>query len=172
MRPGEQSFQDQLYRPWHFVEYYRYLRFFPDGEVLFLTCSEDPVAALPLLRDKNHPRNSTALKGLYNVYGNNVAAVVKPMSIPPSTPGFSRGKKADLPKQQTSFHIELEICATKNRHNCVLKWIHHGVFITKTVLGRPSNVAATSLELIPTKYPPLLFSRVKSYTGKAEKILE
>ena len=27
MRHGENSFQDQFYRPWHLVEYYRYLRY-------------------------------------------------------------------------------------------------------------------------------------------------
>ena len=26
MRHGENSFQDQFYRPWHLVEYFRYLR--------------------------------------------------------------------------------------------------------------------------------------------------
>jgi F-box protein 9 len=26
VRNGENSFQDQFYRPWHVVEYYRYLR--------------------------------------------------------------------------------------------------------------------------------------------------
>lgn len=26
IRHGENSFQDQFYRPWHIVEYYRYLR--------------------------------------------------------------------------------------------------------------------------------------------------
>uniref|UniRef100_A0A1B6DUW8 F-box only protein 9 n=1 Tax=Clastoptera arizonana TaxID=38151 RepID=A0A1B6DUW8_9HEMI len=28
IRHGENSFQDRFYRPWHFVQYYRYLRFF------------------------------------------------------------------------------------------------------------------------------------------------
>lgn len=31
IRQGEQSL-DSFYSPWHLVEYYRYLRFFPDGE--------------------------------------------------------------------------------------------------------------------------------------------
>ena len=26
IRPGENSFQDQYYKPWHLVEYFRYLR--------------------------------------------------------------------------------------------------------------------------------------------------
>lgn len=27
IRPGEDSFQDHLYRPWHLVAYYRFLRY-------------------------------------------------------------------------------------------------------------------------------------------------
>lgn len=30
IRQGEQSL-DSFYSPWHLVEYYRYIRFFPDG---------------------------------------------------------------------------------------------------------------------------------------------
>lgn len=30
IRQGEQSL-DTFYSPWHLVEYYRYIRFFPDG---------------------------------------------------------------------------------------------------------------------------------------------
>lgn len=31
VRPGEKSL-DNFYRPFHVVEYYRYVRFFPDGK--------------------------------------------------------------------------------------------------------------------------------------------
>lgn len=31
IRYGESSFQDTNYKPCYLVEYYRYLRFFPDG---------------------------------------------------------------------------------------------------------------------------------------------
>lgn len=36
IRQGEQSL-DGFYRAWHQVEYYRYIRFFPDGHVMMLT---------------------------------------------------------------------------------------------------------------------------------------
>ena len=39
IRQGEQSL-DTFYSPWHLVEYYRYIRFFPDGSFsLLLKCS-------------------------------------------------------------------------------------------------------------------------------------
>jgi F-box protein 9 len=31
MRVGEKSL-DGFYKPWHMVEYFRYMRFFPDGK--------------------------------------------------------------------------------------------------------------------------------------------
>jgi F-box protein 9 len=34
IRQGEQSL-DTFYSPWHLVEYYRYIRFFPDGLFFF-----------------------------------------------------------------------------------------------------------------------------------------
>ena len=40
-REGEKSL-DNFYRPWHLVEYYRYLRFFSNGTMLFLTTPEEP----------------------------------------------------------------------------------------------------------------------------------
>uniref|UniRef100_A0A182SBC1 F-box domain-containing protein n=1 Tax=Anopheles maculatus TaxID=74869 RepID=A0A182SBC1_9DIPT len=42
LRSGENSFQDQFYRPIQLVEYYRYFRFFADGKVLMLTTAEEP----------------------------------------------------------------------------------------------------------------------------------
>lgn len=31
VRQGEQSYIDQTYKPWYLVEYYRFIRVFPDG---------------------------------------------------------------------------------------------------------------------------------------------
>jgi F-box protein 9 len=42
LRHGENSFQDQFYRPWYQVDYYRYLRFFPEGKMLMLTTPDEP----------------------------------------------------------------------------------------------------------------------------------
>lgn len=35
IRQGEQSL-DTFYSPWHLVEYYRYIRFFPDGSFVMI----------------------------------------------------------------------------------------------------------------------------------------
>lgn len=73
IRQGENSL-DGFYRAWHHVEFYRwmfdssgfhsilgltadsdyrYLRFFPDGQVVMLTTAEDPQAIIPRLCTKN-----------------------------------------------------------------------------------------------------------------------
>lgn len=36
LRLGENSFQDQFYKPWHIIDYYRYLRLLPIGVVYHL----------------------------------------------------------------------------------------------------------------------------------------
>ncbi|XP_058410127.1 F-box only protein 9 isoform X3 [Diceros bicornis minor] len=52
IRQGEQSL-DGFYRAWHQVEYYRYIRFFPDGHVMMLTTPEEPQSIVPRLRTRN-----------------------------------------------------------------------------------------------------------------------
>jgi F-box protein 9 len=168
------------------VEYYRYIRFFPDGHVLFLTCSDEPSTTVPGLREKQ-PKNPATLRGKYQLYGNNiVTAMVK--NVPPPTSAFSRSnrRQQDQIQQSTSFHVEFEICPHKGRNNGMLKWAHHAAFTTKTVTnpsGRSaanrqnqnnsnSSVTSTTFDITPTKYPHMYFSRVKSYTTRSENILE
>lgn len=48
-RYGENSFQDQFYRPMHLIEYYRYVRFFADGHAFMLTTPDAPATVVPRL---------------------------------------------------------------------------------------------------------------------------
>lgn len=55
--------QDQFYRPVHLVEYYRYIRFFPDGTVLVMTSTDEPAHMVGKLQNgKSRP---DVLKGNY-----------------------------------------------------------------------------------------------------------
>ena len=51
-RSGEQTI-GQYYRPSHLVEYYRFLRFFPNGGVVAVTSAEQPHVVVPRLK---HPK--------------------------------------------------------------------------------------------------------------------
>lgn len=56
-RSGEQSL-DNFYRPWHVVEYYRYLRFYSNGTVLFLTSPDEPKNIVSKLNVKNNAQQT------------------------------------------------------------------------------------------------------------------
>uniref|UniRef100_A0AAQ5XVE2 F-box only protein 9 n=1 Tax=Amphiprion ocellaris TaxID=80972 RepID=A0AAQ5XVE2_AMPOC len=60
IRQGEESL-DGFYRAWHHVEYYRYLRFFPNGHVIMLTTPEEPLSVVPRLRTRNTRMDSVLL---------------------------------------------------------------------------------------------------------------
>lgn len=209
VRPGENSYQDASYRhvpmstmmflvyppsdlivnfcfrPWHFVEYFRYLRFFPDGKLYFLTTAEKPAVTVGCLRDRT-ARNTTVLKGTYRLFGTNVisASVRKPtVSSAPSQyqgrPG--RGSKQPPTQDRTEFPMDFEIEEHKGKKNCVLRWTYYAVYVSSTNMrnnnmnnnnGEPGGGVTTTFELNPVKYPPLHFSRVKSYTLDSEHILE
>uniref|UniRef100_A0A1B0DQF6 Uncharacterized protein n=1 Tax=Phlebotomus papatasi TaxID=29031 RepID=A0A1B0DQF6_PHLPP len=67
LRYGENSFQDQFYRPVHLIEYYRYMRFFPEGRVLMLTTPDEPVNCVGKLKDR-FPQKKEVLVGKYEIH--------------------------------------------------------------------------------------------------------
>ncbi len=53
LRQGERGFQDnEFYRSWHTVRYFRYLRFFSEGRVTMLTTAEEPREGVRMLNAK------------------------------------------------------------------------------------------------------------------------
>ncbi len=180
------------YRPWHMVEYFRYIRFFPDGKVLFLTTADKPGVTVASLRDRK-PRNIATMRGRYHLYGNNVvSAVVTKTKI--STPHHQehdgrrhnsrRHKPPPQLEQETTFHMDFEIEEMRNRSNWALRWTYYALTLTNSnpAAARGNNNRnnnpelntglTTTFELSSAKYPPLYFSRVKSYTNRTDSILE
>lgn len=64
-RAGEQGL-DNFYQPWHLVEYYRYLRFFSDGTVLFLTSPDEPKIIVSKLKSRTNTNNSLTNQSNYS----------------------------------------------------------------------------------------------------------
>lgn len=58
LRYGERSFQDQFYRPVHLVEYYRYIRFYPDGSVIVHTSADEPALVVGKMHRSNYLRGN------------------------------------------------------------------------------------------------------------------
>ncbi|XP_069700146.1 F-box only protein 9 isoform X2 [Periplaneta americana] len=171
VRNGENSFQDQFYRPWHIVEYYRYLRFFPEGLVLMLTTPDDPLSSLGQLRYRN-PKNAAVLSGHYRLLEDRVILVLRRQdsSVKMANNNRYRGRRRegsqDLGEQ--TFHLELQIVTYRNRIHAQLVWQRYSVY-TRFRNGQENT---TTFDLPGNRYPPYWFSRVKSYTAESENPLQ
>lgn len=64
-RLGENSFQDQFYRPVQIVEYFRLIRFFPNGDLFTMTSADELQVSVNKLKNKRSAMQSREiLKGL------------------------------------------------------------------------------------------------------------
>ncbi|KAM5163136.1 F-box only protein 9 isoform 2-T2 [Mantella aurantiaca] len=172
IRQGEQSL-DGFYRAWHQVEYYRYMRFFPDGHIIMLTTPEEPQTIVPRLRTKN-ARIDAVLVGHYRLSQDTdnqtkVFAVVttKKEEKPTEYQKYRYFRRAPVQETDHSFHVGLQLCSSGRHKFNKLVWIHHSCHITYKSTG---ETAVTSFD-IDKMYTPLFFARVKSYTSVSEKPL-
>lgn len=82
-RLGENSFQDQFYRPLHLIVYYRLLRFFPCGEMIMMTSADDLQMSVNKLQNKRAAQQSREiLNGKYHYQDNHVLIVIKKKPMP------------------------------------------------------------------------------------------
>ncbi|KAG8296375.1 F-box only protein 9 [Homalodisca vitripennis] len=161
VRSGENSFQDQFYRPWHFVQYFRYLRFFPEGLVLMLTSTEEPTSCLGQLKTRQM-RHPAMMVGHYRLCENRVTLVMQKQEAFMSQK-YARSRKNNNTQEQT-FHLEFEIVTYRSKTHGQLRWRCYSVF-TK---NRNGHGTSTAFEVVGSRFPPLWFSRVKSYTAEAD----
>ncbi|CAH1239851.1 FBXO9 [Branchiostoma lanceolatum] len=170
VRPGEQGL-DTFYRPFHMVEYYRYMRFFPDGTMLLLTSADEPYGIVPKLRGKG-----TSMTGMYTghyrLQGDKMAAFLKKRNPYEQnqyyryTRGYGRSRE-NVPQTEQSFHVEMRLADVGQRKNAKLIWLRYSCQILNK---RTRTTSVTDFD-IDMKYPPLVFSRVKSYMTAAESPL-
>ncbi|XP_054921747.1 F-box only protein 9 isoform X2 [Dermacentor andersoni] len=167
VRHGESSFQDSSYRPCFLVEYFRYLRFFPDGVVLMLTTPDNPYVSLGKLRSRR-PAYTSVLRGSFWLEGTRVKAVLKkPAMKTPRNTGYWRGVRHSMePQPDQVFHLELELRSVRGRANAQLVWKSYAIH--SYWLGQES---VATFDLTTNAFPPLWFSRVKSFTNVAESPL-
>ncbi|XP_068137472.1 F-box only protein 9 isoform X2 [Hyperolius riggenbachi] len=171
IRQGEQSL-DGFYRAWHQVEYYRYMRFFPDGHIVMLTTPEEPQTIVPRLRTKN-ARIEALLLGHYRLTQDTdnqtkVFAVITTKKEEKSEyQKYRYFRRAPVQETDHSFHVGLQLCASGRHKFNKLVWIHHSCHITYRSTG---ETAVTAFD-IDKMYTPLFFARVKSYTAVSERPL-
>ncbi|XP_061766299.1 F-box only protein 9 isoform X1 [Nerophis ophidion] len=165
IRQGEESL-DGFYRPWHHVEFYRYLRFFPDGTVLMLTTPEEPQYVVSRLRTPNvrmdavmfgHFRLSQETDNQTKVFA--VVCKRKDEKLEMQKNRFCRRNPA--PEAEHTFHVGLLLSSGGRQSFNKLVWMHHSCHITYKLTGE-SVVTAFDLNKM---YSPFFFGRVKSYTA-------
>lgn len=171
IRHGENSFQDQFYRPVHIVAYYRYLRFFPDGRVLMLNTPDEPSLCVTQLRHRAPKTNSAVLIGNYLQHDDKLTIVVAQQHLlDTSAPlGGRRGRRgANIALEEggvasQTFHLELLIQPHNKQRAGQLTWRHYSV-VTQHRNGTGAHCA---FDIDSVKFPSLRFSRVKSYTQES-----
>lgn len=158
LRMGENSFQDQFYRPLQLVEYYRYMRFLPDGKVLMMTSADDPAQGVTKLKQIYNTRPDV-LRGRYRLFGSTVTLMLQ-KTFSKSSRQARRGSimPGEEEANNTQYVIELRIVNSSKRRFVQLVWSNY------TMVQKRNKVETSSeFDLTAAKYPPLWFSAVKSY---------
>lgn len=168
-RYGENSFQDQSYKPVHHVEYYRYLRFYADGVVLMQTSADEPVIGVKKLTIKGAKGKKEILSGFYRLHGDTVMIMLqrrKVYEVPTISEKRSRrANPAEMVYEQT-FHIELKIASSRHRKFNTLHWNQYRIVERRNCLASDSEFPLNNAQ-----YPSLVFSRVEHYSQVSNAIL-
>lgn len=163
-RAGEKGL-DNYYRPYHRVEYFRYIRFFPEGKVQMLTSPDSPATVLPLLVSRGSCPQGL-LSGFYKLTGDRVTMMLKKARpdteyLPPMY-RYRRLKNQTPFGSDQSFDAEFVVKSVRDRSHWQLMWTRYAVH---TVNRATREESVADFELSNKNYPPLLFSRVRSFTA-------
>ena len=166
-RLGENSFQDQFYRPVQIVEYFRLIRFFADGTLLMMTSADElQVSVNRLKTPKLAMQSREILKGNYHYQDNHVLIVIKKASTNVSQK-YKR-KNVENDNNYLTFFMELEIGNSPKRNFTKLSWKNYSV----SQLSNNQEISSDYDLRSSAKYPPFFFSHVKSYHTECNEYLQ
>lgn len=170
-RQGEKGL-DNYYCPFQVVNYYRYIRFFPEGKVLMLTTPDDPLTALPNLRTRGSVIQGL-LTGYYKLAGDRVNLVLKRKQVVDYLPAVYRYRRQRNQQNynsdaEQSFDAEFTVRSLNGKPHWHLTWTHYDVH----TIYRSGEETIVDFELSNKAYPPLMFSRVRSFTAFSETPLQ
>lgn len=156
-------------RPYYIVEYFRMLRFYPNGEVIMLTTPTDPREMIQSfdLKTERQGLRVGIFKLDEEVKGKSrkafVTAELKPQqryNVHQRRSGQSnRGQNPDN-KIDYEYFFELELISTSSSKIFnKLNWIHH------SCCTRHLNLGTENLDIydISRQYPSLYFNRIRSF---------
>lgn len=136
LRLGENSFQDQFYRPVQLVEYYRYIRFLPNGKLVMFTSADDIQVSVNRLKNlQNFLQQKDVLVGNYKLQDDNVIIVVNKNQNQVFQKQKKKRESEDFYSRLT-FFVELQIHRKKRK----LTWSSYSVSSSHLTLSlRPFN---------------------------------
>ncbi|PFX18864.1 F-box only protein 9 [Stylophora pistillata] len=144
---GEKNL-DLCYRPYHVVQYYRYMRFYVDGTVLIYTSADEPVTAIARLKLK-HGNSSSVSVGHYRLSGDKVIIIIN-KKVTSDSYNQTRGRRMRLPPPpilKQVFHMEFQINSVGRRHHNQLTWLHYSVNTTYSQVLRVVERCTTLQEI-------------------------
>lgn len=165
-RYGENSFQDQFYRPVQIVEYFRLIRFLPNGTILMMTSADELQTSVNKMKHVPFALQSRdVLKGRYHYQDSTVLIVIKKQLS--STQKFKRKNITDDDNTFT-FFLELEITDTPKKKFNKLMWKNYSITHFRNGDDLSSDFDLTS----SSKYPPFYFSQVRSFHAESNECLQ
>ncbi|KAL5282571.1 FBXO9 family protein [Megaselia abdita] len=166
LRYGENSFQDEFYRPIQLIMYYRYIRFLSDGKVFMMTNSDEPHVGVNKMKNVHNIRPDV-MRGEWRLHGD-IVIITCYKNNTNFKPIASRRRGSLIALETTptvtKYDIEMTIRGTSKKRFCQLQWNKYSL-IQKRVNGSETT---TDFELSNAKFPPLYFSKVKSYHNEAD----
>lgn len=166
-RYGENSFQDQFYRPVQIVEYFRLIRFLPNGTILMMTSADELQSSVNKMKHVQYALQSRdILKGNYYYQDSTVLIVIKKQIT--TTQKFKRKNIADDDDNTFTFFLELEITDTPKKKFNKLMWKNYSIthFRNGDDLSSDFDLSSSS------KYPPFYFSQVRSFHAESNECLQ
>jgi len=171
IREGERGFQDENYRAWHVVEYRRFLRFFPSGQVIMAISSDDEAIISKQLNSKAGGANIPgAMMGQYRISDNVVVIVFHvPRVVAKKIRHKKKGRRDDwdggYSVPDRDFHLEFFIAGSQWRQ---LEWKHYDL-VNKYSNGNES--VETFQIKDQNKYPIIRYKPVSSYQFESQSPL-
>lgn len=165
-RLGENSFQDQFYRPVQIVEYFRLIRFLSDGSLLMLTSADDLQSSVNRMKNTFAAiQSKDILTGHYSYQDSALLVIIKKPRN--STVKFRR--QGIVESDDFTFFLEVEIQSTSARKKYnKLMWKHYSI---SQFRGGEEITSEFDLRS-STKYPSFYFSPVKSFLAETKECLQ
>ncbi|XP_050537259.1 F-box only protein 9 [Daktulosphaira vitifoliae] len=165
VRQGEEAFQDLSYGPSFNVVYYRYLRFFSDGHVFMIVSSSEPAKIVQKLKSKALAPPDVCY-GFYHLSDNKLSLKLD-SRVGKIEQNNKLRRKVENVQRKTTYYMSLEILKHKSKHNCKLVWRNYEIVHR----NRVNKLMTTKYDLSNNRFPPFIYSRVKSYTTESENVL-